>query len=126
MSMEQSLLPKDLRTLIRDGQWRTPTTGLASGYVQGNLVMLPKPEAFSFLLFCIRNPKPCPVLDVLEAGTWEPKIAPEADLRTDLPRYRIYRRWCIQGRGDWMSVAFFRMISSAFFSVAAFLLKVRF
>jgi len=88
--MEQSLLPKDLRTLMRDGQWRTPTTGLAPGYVQGNLVMLPKPAAFSFLLFCIRNPKPCPVLDVLEAGAWEPKIAPEADLRTDLPRYRIY------------------------------------
>jgi uncharacterized protein YcsI (UPF0317 family) len=91
MSKEQSLLPQKLRTLIRDGQWQTPTTGLAPGYVQGNLVMLPKSEAFSFLLFCIRNPKPCPVLDVLEAGVWEPKIAPGADLRTDLPRYRIYR-----------------------------------
>jgi uncharacterized protein YcsI (UPF0317 family) len=91
MSKEQSLLPQKLRTLIRDGQYQTPTTGLAPGYVQGNLVMLPKSEAFSFLLFCIRNPKPCPVLDVLEAGVWEPKIAPGADLRTDLPKYKIYR-----------------------------------
>jgi uncharacterized protein YcsI (UPF0317 family) len=91
MSKEQSLLPHELRTLIRDGRWHTPTTGLAPGYVQGNLVMLPKSQAFSFLLFCMRNPKPCPVLDVLEAGEWEPKIAPGADLRTDIPRYRIYR-----------------------------------
>jgi len=92
MSKEQSLLPHELRTLIRNGRWRTPTTGLAPGYVQGNLVMLPKSQAFSFLLFCMRNPKPCPVLDVLEAGEWEPKIAPGADLRTDIPRYRIYRK----------------------------------
>ena len=88
--MEQSLLPHDLRKLIRDGQWQTPTTGLSPGYVQANLVMLPKSEAFSFLLFCMRNPKPCPVLDVLEAGAWEPNIAPGADLRTDLPRYSVY------------------------------------
>jgi uncharacterized protein YcsI (UPF0317 family) len=92
MSKEQSLLPRKLRTLIRDGRWHTPTTGLAPGYVQGNLVMLPKSQAFSFLLFCVRNPKPCPVLDVLEAGEWEPKIAPGADLRTDIPRYKIYRK----------------------------------
>jgi uncharacterized protein YcsI (UPF0317 family) len=90
MSMEETLLPQALRKLIREGQWQAPTSGLAPGYVQGNLVMLPKAEAFSFLLFCVRNPKPCPVLDVLEAGVWEPKIAPGADLRTDVPRYRVY------------------------------------
>lgn len=91
MTKEPMLSPKELRKLIRSGNWQTPTTGLAPGYVQGNLVMLPKAQAFSFLLFCVRNPKPCPVLDVLEAGTWEPKIALGADLRTDVPRYRIYR-----------------------------------
>ncbi len=90
MSKTQSLSPEELRKLIRKGEWQTPTTGLAPGYVQGNLVMLPKSHAFSFLLFCVRNPKPCPVLDVLEAGVWEPKIAPGADLRRDLPKYRIY------------------------------------
>ena len=91
MVMKESLLPRDLRKLIRNGQWQTPTTGLSPGYVQANLVMLPKSEAFSFLLFCVRNPKPCPILDVLEPGAWEPKIAPGADLRTDLPRYKIYQ-----------------------------------
>jgi len=90
MSINKALLPHDVRKLIRKGQWQTPTTGLAPGYVQANLVMLPMAEAFSFLLFCVRNPKPCPVLDVLEPGAWEPKIAPGADLRTDLPRYKIY------------------------------------
>jgi uncharacterized protein YcsI (UPF0317 family) len=52
--------------------------------------MLPAEEAFNFLLFCVRNPKPCPILDVLEPGQVEPIIAPGADLRTDLPRYKIF------------------------------------
>lgn len=82
--------PAELRTLIRKGEWAEPTTGLAPGYVQANLVMLPRDEAFHFLLFCIRNPKPCPVLDVLEPGQTEPGIAKGADLRTDLPKYRVY------------------------------------
>ena len=88
---KETFLPHKLRDLIRNNQWQTPTTGLAPGYVQANLVMLPKAEAFSFLLFCIRNPKPCPILDVLEPGAWEPKIASGADLRTDLPKYKIYK-----------------------------------
>lgn len=86
----EDLSPAALRDMIRTGQWTTPTTGLAPGYVQANLVMLPREEAFHFLLFCVRNPKPCPVLDVLEPGRTEPRIAPGADLRSDLPRYRIY------------------------------------
>ncbi|MBC8421079.1 MAG: putative hydro-lyase [Proteobacteria bacterium] len=91
-----SMIKKDLsaprlRELIRDGQWETPTTGAAPGYVQANLAMLPRDWAFHFLLFCVRNPKPCPILDVLEPGQWEPRIAKGADLRTDLPRYRVYR-----------------------------------
>lgn len=82
--------PAELRTLIRKGEWVKPTTGLAPGYVQANLVMLPRDQAFHFLLFCTRNPKPCPVLDVLEPGRTEPGIAKGADLRTDLPKYRVY------------------------------------
>jgi len=89
--MEVPGLPVDLRQMIRAGQWTTPTTGAAPGYVQANLVMLPKAQAFDFLLFCVRNPKPCPILDVLEPGVWEPTIAKGADLRVDVPRYRIYR-----------------------------------
>ncbi len=77
---------------MRNGEWAVPTTGAAPGYVQANLVMLPQDEAFNFLLFCVRNPKPCPILDVLEPGQVEPTIAPGADLRTDLPLYRVFRK----------------------------------
>ncbi len=84
--------PAELRKLIRNGKWTTPTSGAASGYLQANLVMLPAAEAFNFLLFCVRNPKPCPILDVLEPGQAEPLIAPGADLRTDLPRYKIFEK----------------------------------
>lgn len=90
--MTQDLSPAQLRELIRTGEWATPTTGVAPGFVQANLVMLPQEDAFHFLLFCVRNPKPCPILDVLEPGQVEPKIAQGADLRTDLPRYRIFER----------------------------------
>jgi uncharacterized protein YcsI (UPF0317 family) len=89
--MESNLSVKRLREMIRTRQWTKPTSGAASGYVQANLVMLPKEAAFDFLLFCVRNPKPCPILDVLEPGQFEPHIAPGADLRTDLPLYRIFK-----------------------------------
>ena len=88
--MKPNVHPQKLRQLIRDRKWTTPTSGAASGYLQANLVMLPAVEAFNFLLFCVRNPKPCPILDVLEPGQVEPIIAPGADLRTDLPRYKIF------------------------------------
>ncbi len=87
----KTITAAQLRERIRNGEWQTPTSGAAYGYVQANLVMLPKTDGFNFLLFCIRNTKPCPILDVLEAGVFEPKIAPGADLRRDLPLYRIYR-----------------------------------
>jgi uncharacterized protein YcsI (UPF0317 family) len=65
---------------------------MAPGFVQANLVVLPRESAFDFLLFTQRNPKPCPLLEVVEAGSAEPRVmAPGADLRTDLPRYRLYR-----------------------------------
>ena len=90
--MSSAASPRQLRQLIRNRQWTTPTSGAASGYLQANLVMLPAEEAFNFLLFCVRNPKPCPILDVLEPGQVEPLIAPGADLRTDLPRYKIFEQ----------------------------------
>ncbi len=84
--------PKQLRKLIRARQLVTPTCGLAPGYTQANLVILPRELAFDFLLFCQRNPKPCPVLEVLEPGVSEPAFtAPGADIRVDVPLYRIYR-----------------------------------
>src|SRR5437660_4926507 len=82
----------ELRLQARQGKLDGPTPGLALGYVQANLVVVPRDLAFDFLLFCQRNPKPCPLLDVTEPGSPEPKlIAPGADLRTDVPAYRVYR-----------------------------------
>jgi len=90
--MEQNLTPAEIRRMIREGRWSKPTTGAARGYLQANLVMVPREAAFHFLLFCVRNPKPCPIMDVLEAGQTAPNIAPEADLRSDLPKYRVFRK----------------------------------
>jgi uncharacterized protein YcsI (UPF0317 family) len=89
----KGLSPAEVRRIIRDGRWDKPTSGLCHGFAQANLVILPERYAFDFLLFCQRNPKPCPLLEVLEKGVFEPKeMAPGADIRTDLPRYRIYER----------------------------------
>jgi uncharacterized protein YcsI (UPF0317 family) len=83
---------QEVRARAARGELTGPTPGLAPGYVQANLVILPKDLAFDFLLFCHRNPKPCPLLDVTDPGSPEPKsAAPGADLRTDLPRYVVYR-----------------------------------
>jgi uncharacterized protein YcsI (UPF0317 family) len=84
--------PKEIRERIRRGEWRRPTAGCASGYVQANLVILPRDLAYDFLVFTHRNPKPCPLLEVTDPGSAEPRrVAPGADLRTDLPRYRVFR-----------------------------------
>ncbi|MGE4482546.1 putative hydro-lyase [Acidocella sp.] len=68
-----------------------PTCGIAPGFTQANMIVLPRDWAFEFLLYTQRNPKPCPVLDVSDPGMVETKLAPGADLRTDLPLYRIWR-----------------------------------
>ncbi len=82
----------DIRRLARLGELTCPTPGLALGYVQANLVIVPRDLAFDFLLFCQRNPKPCPLLDVTEQGSAEPRfVAPGADLREDVPCYRVWR-----------------------------------
>ena len=84
--------PGEVRAAIRTGEWTGPTAGLAPEYVQANLVVLPEADAFDFLRFCLRNPKPCPLLEVCEPGSPEPvEYAPGADLRTDLPAYRVWR-----------------------------------
>jgi uncharacterized protein YcsI (UPF0317 family) len=82
---------REVRARIRDNDHTGATSGLAPGFVQANLVVLPGEYAFDFLKFCVRNPKPCPILEVTEAGAPEPVVtAPGADLRTDVPKYRVY------------------------------------
>ena len=95
------LHPQDLRGVIRAGQWRRPTAGLAPGFTQANLAIVPRELAYDFLLFCQRNPKPCPLLEVFDAGDPEPReFAPGADIRTDVPRYRVYRHGILTDEVD--------------------------
>jgi uncharacterized protein YcsI (UPF0317 family) len=82
----------DVRDDIRAGRFTGPTASLAPGLTQANLVALPYEDAFDFLRFCVANPRPCPILEVTDPGSPEPvQTAPGADLRTDIPRYRVYR-----------------------------------
>lgn len=68
-----------------------PTSGVAPGFTQANMIVLPKDWAFDFLLYAQRNPKACPVLDVGDPGSHTTILASGADLRTDLPLYRVWR-----------------------------------
>ena len=81
--------PKKARSLFRSGV-SGPTAGVAAGHTQANLISVPADWAYDMLLFCQRNQKPCPVLDVTDAGSWTTVLAEGADLRTDLPRYRVW------------------------------------
>ncbi|MGQ9857566.1 MAG: putative hydro-lyase [Thermodesulfobacteriota bacterium] len=86
------LSPVEFRSMVRRGSWSRPTAGCCPGHTQANLVILPARYAFHFLLFCQRNPKACPVLEVVDEGLWEPaRTAPGADIRTDCPKYRVFR-----------------------------------
>jgi uncharacterized protein YcsI (UPF0317 family) len=80
------------RLRIRTGGFTGPTSGLAPGNVQANLVILPSALAGDFLRFAVANPKPCPILAVSEPGDSRfPTLGHELDIRTDLPRYRVWR-----------------------------------
>lgn len=67
------------------------TSGYAAGYMQANLLAVPKEYAFDFLLFAQRNPKSCPIVGVLEAGEFSSALLPGGDIRTDIPGYRIFK-----------------------------------
>jgi uncharacterized protein YcsI (UPF0317 family) len=82
----------ELRAAIRAGKLSGPTAGLARGFVQANLVILPAADAIDFAEFCRLNPRPCPLLEQTAPGDFEPRgSAPGADLRSDVPRYRVFR-----------------------------------
>ncbi len=85
--------PEYVRKLIRDGIITGQTSGMCSGYAQANLVVLPKKDAFDFLLFSIKNQKSCPLLEVTDAGNrYLSEIAKDADITKDIPKYRIYEK----------------------------------
>lgn len=79
------------RSLCRSSTHTGPTNGKCPGFLQCNLVVLRKEDAFDFLLFCQRNSKSCPIVDVCENGSFNPTgITKSSDLRTDLPAYNVY------------------------------------
>jgi uncharacterized protein YcsI (UPF0317 family) len=84
--------PREIRRDIRNRRLTGVTAGLGQNFVQANLAILPREDAFDFLLFCQRNPRACPLIEVTDVGSPVPRLcAPDADLRTDIPRYRIFR-----------------------------------
>jgi uncharacterized protein YcsI (UPF0317 family) len=92
-----ALGPAEIRSMIRNGALHRSTAGLAPGHQQANLVILPAAAARDFREFCQLNPRPCPLLEVTEPGSPEPReTAPGADLRTDLPGYRLYRQGVLE------------------------------
>jgi uncharacterized protein YcsI (UPF0317 family) len=81
------------RSAIRRGQWSSHTSGLADGYVQGNVVILPESLAGDFLRYCQLNPKPCPLLAVGEPGHANlPTLGGDIDIRTDVPLRHIQQK----------------------------------
>lgn len=80
-----------VRARIRSGEYTGQTAGLAPGFVQGNVVILPRDMAHDFLAFCHRNPKPCPLLATSEPGDPTLPQLGDIDIRTDVPRYRVFR-----------------------------------
>ncbi len=91
-SFNESSSGRDVRLACRRGDWTAHTSGLAAEFAQANLVILPAEHADDFRIFCERNPQPCPLLEVTQPGDPVPHVmAGDADLRTDLPRYRVWR-----------------------------------
>jgi len=91
LTQEHRLTGAEARTLIREGQWLAPTAALAHGYVQANLVILSSSLADHFEQFCHLNPRPLPLLERIPMGSpLTRSCARGADLRTDIPAYRVY------------------------------------
>src|SRR5258708_9519305 len=91
-AMTQMSTGRDVRWECRWGRFDGPTAGLAPGFVQGNLAILPRDWADEFLRFCVANPKPCPLIGIAEPGDPRlPALGADLDIRTDLGRYRVWR-----------------------------------
>ncbi|MFK7976147.1 MAG: putative hydro-lyase [Halioglobus sp.] len=91
MTNTSELAPAQLRAKIRSGEHTDNTSGLAAGFVQCNIVILPTESANDFLKFCQANPKPCPLLAMSEPGDSGLPELGDIDIRRDVPRYRVFR-----------------------------------
>ncbi|MCI1208973.1 MAG: putative hydro-lyase [Treponema sp.] len=98
MNKYKDMNPKEVRSLIRSGEINGQTSGMCAGYAQANLVVLPREYAYDFLLFCQRNPQSCPLLEVSDAGSrLLTETAPGADIATDIPSYRVWKKGELSG-----------------------------
>ncbi len=85
--------PATIRKMIKQGELTSHTSGMAKGYIQANVVILPSAYAYDFLKFCFRNPKTCPLLDVSEKGSKSfPTFGQQADITTEVAAYRVYKQ----------------------------------
>ena len=82
--------PAALRAAVRSGAHTGNTSGLAPGYVQCNIVILPSDWAHDFLRFCQLNPRPCPLISMSEPGDPHLPALGDLDIRTDVPAYRVF------------------------------------
>lgn len=89
MQANEALTPTQARQRIRQGATET-TSGWCDGWAQANLLSVPSELALDLMLFAHRNPKPCPILEVLEPGQRSSRRF-AGDIATDLPQYRVYK-----------------------------------
>lgn len=83
---------RTVRLAVRSGRHGAVTTGMAPGFVQANVVILPKDWAADFQLYCQRNAQACPLIGVGSPGDWTlPELGADIDIRSDVPRYRVFR-----------------------------------
>src|SRR2546423_1128849 len=84
--------PRAARQQVRNGAYTGYTAGIAPGFVQANICILPVKWAGDFLLYCQRNPRPCQLIACSDIGNPRlPTLADDLDIRTDVPRYHIFR-----------------------------------
>ncbi|MBN2751336.1 MAG: putative hydro-lyase [Rhodospirillaceae bacterium] len=95
----RTMTARQVRALIRSGALDAPTAGMADGFMQANLAIIPKAYAADFLEFCYANPKPCPLLGVSRPGdVGIESVAEGLDIRTDVCGYRVFRDGLCTGR----------------------------
>lgn len=80
-----------LRNEVRTGKFTGQTAGQAPNFLQGNVVILPGAYAEDFLLYCSNNPKACPLIGLTRPGNTKIPELGKLDIRSDIPKYRIYR-----------------------------------
>lgn len=101
-SKKDQVSPMELRELIRNGDFVAPTSGWCPGALQANVAVLPQVHAYDFLGFCLRNQRACPLLYAShQVGSPAlDQVAVGGDIRTDVPRYDVWRRGKLSSKGD--------------------------